>query len=146
MIFVLFKRLMSTSSFSCYTCKILISIKLLQWLFKKTSYIFRCEDPTTTHQGLWVSKLPKSLKIVRSCNSDIRWQQMITDNNKWKQVTTDDNRWHQMTSNDIRWHQMTSDCVRLHQMTSEDIRLYKICKFWICSRVIEILRYWKIGI
>ena len=71
-------------------------------------HIFRGEDPSRTRIGQRERERyiysSKSFKIVRSCNGDIRWQQMITDDNKWQQMTTDDIRWHPMTPDDIRLH------------------------------------------
>ena len=42
----------------------------------------------------------------------------------------------------INWNiQMTSDDIRWQLMATDDIKVNKIYKFWICSRVIRILRY-----
>ena len=79
--------------------------------------------------------LPKeTYQKVRSCSDD----------NKRHQMSSEDIRWHLITSDDTKWHQIKLDDIRWHQLKKDDNSWYKICKFWICSRVIEILEYWYI--
>ena len=106
-------------------------------------YIFRGEGPSTTptvKRVKWGGEVPKSFKIVRSCNSDIRWQQMMTDDNKWQQITTDDKRWHHMTS-DVIWN------IEIFEYWDIGILSFEHSDIWILGYLnIEILEYSDNGI
>ena len=137
-----------------------ISFSILAWYFGvlgwslncfRLTWFFRGEDPSRTRKGhgymdIWIYS-SKSFTIVRSCNSNIRWQQMITDDNKRQQMTTDDVRWHQMTSDDTRWHQIVLD---IKFASSEFVQ--ELLEYWDILRDIkryrvilrDIERYWEI--